>query len=175
MRRILAFAAILGLAAALGLPPGHAAAATGTTRTYAMLTCFVDWSHPYWRPAGLNGQTEHDGAVITNAMYVNDGSGWVNAGYEVDTVRDESNSRAGTEIFRGSFELTSGALGDFTGSFVWLENGGGARGYSVGRSTTGALWKADLGVLDPAPYAPLPACAADNEVSKLAAVEIVTL
>jgi hypothetical protein len=86
---------------------------------------------------------------------------------------DESNAAAGTELYRGSFVVTS-ALGDFTGSFVWIEDRGHVGGHGDGRSTDGSglLWKSTPNVVDPATTGGVPACA-DRELYNLTELVIV--
>ena len=171
MRRILALSAALGLAlAAIG--PGIAAASTPQTTTYVSVTCFVDWQ-PEFRFAGLDDQTGHHAAVITNELWVYDGS-WRMVGTEVDTVRDEANYRTGTELFRGTFVIDS-QLGDFSGSFVWNESPTGrAAGGGVGHATDGSglLMKWTAGVVDPTESG-VPECAAVRDVYNLTSLQVI--
>jgi hypothetical protein len=173
MHRVLLSSIIGMLAAVLVLTPASAAAHR-TVTTYAAVGCWVGWEDPYWRPTGRDGQVEHDGAVITTELWVYDGVAWTDVGTEVDTVMDESNAAAGTELYRGSFVVTS-TLGDFAGSLVWIDNRGHTDGHGVGRSTDGSglLWKSTPNVVDPATTGGVPSCAEDREFYNLTELVIV--
>ena len=172
MRRILAFAATLALTMIVATPSATAAASR-TATSYVSVGCWVGWENPYWRPTGLDGQVEHDGAVITYDLWVHDASGWRSVGTEVDTVMDESNARTGVELFRGSFIVTS-SLGNFAGTFVWQENKWSAWGHGQGIATDGSglLWKATPGVIDPETTG-VPDCALDRAVYNLTLLELI--
>lgn len=171
MRRPIAFASLFLIGALVLAAP--VAAAGRTTTTYVSVGCWVGWDDPYWRPTGLDGQVEHDGAVITYELWVHDAGGWRSVGTEVDTVMDESNARTGGSLFRGSFVVTS-SLGNFTGSFVWQNRSSGGWGQGVGRATDGSglLWKATPGVVDPTGTG-VPPCAVEREVYNLTRLELI--
>jgi hypothetical protein len=171
MRRSLAIAVAVALALGLAVPTRVALAGGPITTTYVSVTCFVDWE-PEFRFAGLDGQTGHHHAVITNELWVYD-TAWHLVGSEVDTVQDESNYRTGTELFRGSFAIES-TLGDFTGTFTWTENRSGARGHANGHATDGSglLLRWEAGVIDPTATG-VPSCAAEREVYNLTSLEVI--
>ena len=171
MRRILALSVALGLALTIIGPAAMTAAAPPRTTTYVSITCFVDWQ-PEFRFAGRDDQTGHHSAVITNELWVYD-TDWHRVGTEIDTVRDQANSRTGTELFRGAFVIT-GELGAFDGTFVWTESPTGrAAGGGVGRAVDGSghLLRWTAGVVDPAATG-VPECAAVREVYNLTRLEI---
>jgi hypothetical protein len=171
MRRVLAISATVALALGAAVPTGVALAGGPITTTYPSVTCFVDWE-PEFRFAGLEGQTGHHAAVITNELWIYD-TAWHMVGTEVDSVQDEANYRTGTELFRGSFVIES-TLGDFTGTFVWTENRSGARGHATGHATdgSGSLLKWDAGVIDPTATG-VPSCASEREVYDLTSLEVI--
>jgi hypothetical protein len=173
MRRILAMSAAVGIALAVLAPASAAGAGRPVTNTYVSVTCFVDWSDPVFRNAGLDGQTEHDSAVITNELWVYDTAGWRMVGTEIDTVRDQTNYRTGVELFRGTFTVES-TLGDFAGTFMWTENPSGAGGHGDGHAIDGSglLWKSTAGVIDPTASG-VPACAAEREVYNLTRLAVI--
>ncbi len=174
MRSIVTIALVLGALGVLVSPPAAAYGAGGspTAITYATVACGTGWADPSFWNTGHDGQIEHASAVLYSDVYAYDGGQWRFAGTEADAAWDVYNAPRGVEVFRGKFTFTSAWLGDFAGTFLWTENGGGSGGLSVGRSPDGVLWNALPGALDPAPYEPLPDCAAYRDPWNLTLLEL---
>ncbi len=157
-------------ALALGTATTVAAAPPRST-TIVFGECWAGMSDDSYRETGILGQVEHAAGVIEWDVwaYDADAGAWSWAGTDVNPSWDVYNARTGNEVFGGTFNLTSSVLGDFSGSFIWHENRGEIGGHSEGISTDGAgvLWKASLGIVNTAPYLPLPQCLADQEVTSL--------
>lgn len=172
MRRALASSVAVALALVVLVPANVTGASGPVTTRYVSVTCFVAWDDPVFRFAGKDGQTGHHGAVFTNELWIYD-TAWHKVGTEVDTVQAEANYRTGTELFRGDFVIDS-TLGDFAGTFVWVENPSGARGHANGRATDGSglLLKWEAGVVDPTATG-VPSCAAVREVYNLTSLEVI--
>ncbi len=178
MRRILALSWLLALAMGLVLPTSSAPvlASSATSTTYVFGGCFTDFSDVAFWDVGKDGKIEYTTATIQQDSYFYLDGHWQLVGTEIDRVMDVTNYAQGNEIFRGTFNLHSTVIGDFAGSFVWLENASGIGGPSIGRATDGSgrLWKATLGIVDPASYLPLPDCMTGGEPVTLNLAQIVT-
>ncbi len=170
-RRMLLMLAAATLAVGITAP---VSAAPPRTTSLVFGECWAGMYDDAYRNTGILGQIEHASGVIVWDLWVYDGDAgtWSWAGTDVNPSWDVYNDRTGYEVFGGKFNLTSSAIGDFTGSFIWHENPSGVGGHSEGRSTDGAgvLWKGTLGSIDPAPYLPLPQCMVEQEVSSLSEV-----
>jgi hypothetical protein len=123
-----------------------------------------------YRDVGHDGHVHFSAGVLVWDAYLYDtqSSTWYLAGTDTNPSWYHFNDQSGREVFRGKFNF-SGTIGDFSGTFTWHADPSGFGGRSVGHSTdgTGVIWRATLGTIDPAPYGPLPACAAFARINEL--------